>query len=84
MTVDGRNILLTNSEFRLLRTLAERPGHVFTRRELMQRLWDSDYVGDARAADVHIANLRRKIEADPRNPARLLTVRGAGYALAEV
>ena len=83
-TVDGRTIPLTTSEFRLLSVLAERPGHVVSRRELMQRLWDSTYVGDARAADVHVANLRRKIEPDPANPVRLLTVRGAGYALAEV
>lgn len=83
-TIDGRSIQLTNSEFRLLVTLAERPGHVLSRRELMQRLWDSTYVGDARAADVHVANLRRKIEKDPANPVRLLTVRGVGYALADV
>jgi two-component system, OmpR family, response regulator RegX3 len=83
-TVDGRTITLTNSEFHLLAALAERPGHVVSRRELMQRLWDSTYVGDARAADVHVANLRRKIERDPTNPVRLVTVRGAGYALAEV
>jgi DNA-binding response OmpR family regulator len=68
----------------LLAALAERPGHVLSRRELMERLWDSTYIGDARAADVHVANLRRKIEADPERPERLLTIRGAGYALAEV
>lgn len=83
-TIDGRSISLTSSEFRLLAALAENPGHVISRRELMQRLWDSTYVGDARAADVHVANLRRKIEDDPANPARLVTVRGAGYALEEV
>ncbi len=81
--VDGRTVHLTNSEFRLLAALAERPGHVISRRELMQRLWDSTYVGDARAADVHVANLRQKIEADPAYPVRLVTVRGAGYALAD-
>ena len=83
-TINGREVQLTNSEFRLLATLAEQPGHVISRRELMQRLWDSTYVGDARAADVHIANLRRKIEDDPAHPVRLLTIRGAGYALAPV
>ena len=82
--VEGQEVQLTRSEFRLLSVLAERPGHVFSRRELMQRLWDSTYIGDARAADVHIANLRRKIESDPQNPIRLVTVRGAGYALADV
>lgn len=82
--VDGRDVQLTRSEFRVLAALAERPGYVLSRRELMQRLWDSTYVGDARAADVHVANLRRKIEIDPQNPVRLVTVRGAGYTLAEV
>jgi DNA-binding response OmpR family regulator len=47
----------------------------------MQRLWDSEYVGDQRACDVHISNLRRKIERDPQHPERLLTVRGTGYKL---
>jgi two-component system response regulator RegX3 len=84
VTVEGRRVQLTSSEFQLLRVLAERPGRVFSRGELMQRLWDSAYVGDERAADVHVANLRRKIEADPQHPARLVTVRGAGYTLAEV
>ncbi|TMK70990.1 MAG: response regulator transcription factor [Actinobacteria bacterium] len=82
--VDGRVVRLTPSEFRLLSTLSERPGRVFSRRELMQHLWDSSYVGDERAADVHVANLRRKVEADPKEPVRLVTVRGAGYMLAEV
>ncbi|MBW8741544.1 MAG: response regulator [Gaiellaceae bacterium] len=82
--VAGRDVHLTPSEFRLLAALAERPGHVLSRRELMERLWDSTYIGDARAADVHVANLRRKIEADPERPERLITIRGAGYALAEV
>ena len=82
--VDGRSIRLTESEFRLLALLMESPGRVFSRRELMQHLWDSSYVGDHRAADVHIAHLRRKIEHDPHSPARLLTVRGAGYKLAEM
>jgi two-component system response regulator RegX3 len=59
-------------------------GRVCTRRELMQHLWESEYVGDERAVDVHVANLRRKIEANPREPARIVTVRGAGYMLADV
>jgi DNA-binding response OmpR family regulator len=84
VTVDGRMIQLTNSEFRLLKVLTERPGEVYSRRELMQRLWDSTYVGDERAADVHVANLRRKIEADPQNPTRIVTVRGAGYVLTDM
>jgi two-component system response regulator RegX3 len=72
---------LTRSEFRLLSLLAQEPERVFTRRELMEHLWQSTYVGDERAADIHVSNLRAKIEQDPRNPARLLTVRGVGYTL---
>jgi DNA-binding response OmpR family regulator len=72
---------LTRSEFRLLSLLAQEPERVFTRRELMEHLWQSTYVGDERAADIHVSNLRAKIEQDPRNPERLLTVRGVGYAL---
>jgi two-component system response regulator RegX3 len=82
--VAGVPVRLTQSEFRLLGFLMEQPGRVFSRRELMQHLWDSSYVGDARAADAHVTNLRRKIESDPGSPTRLVTVRGAGYMLADV
>jgi hypothetical protein len=67
-TVDGRPIQLTESELRLLALMMEKPGRVFSRRELMQHLWESTYVGDQRAADVHIAHLRGKIESDPQSP----------------
>jgi DNA-binding response OmpR family regulator len=72
---------LTRSEFRLLGLLAESPERVFTRREIMEHLWQSTYIGDERAADIHVSNLRRKIEDDPRHPDHLVTVRGAGYTL---
>jgi DNA-binding response OmpR family regulator len=84
VVVEGRTIALTSSEFRLLARLAEHPDRVFTRRELMQHLWDSDYVGDERACDSHMANLRKKIERDPARPERLLSVRGVGYKLTAV
>jgi two-component system response regulator RegX3 len=79
--VDGRPLQLTRSEFRLVTLLASEPGRVFTRDELVRHLWESDFIGDRRAIDVHISNLRRKLEADPRNPRRLLTIRGIGYKL---
>jgi two-component system response regulator RegX3 len=79
--VDGRPLQLTRSEFRLVTLLATQPGRVFTRDELVRHLWESDFVGDRRAIDVHISNLRRKLETDPRSPRRLLTVRGIGYKL---
>jgi two-component system response regulator RegX3 len=82
--IDGESVRLTPSELRLLACFVREPERVFSRRELMQHLWDSTYVGDQRACDAHIVNLRRKIEQDPERPTRLLTVRGVGYKLAEV
>jgi len=79
--IDGQTIRLTPSEFRLLAFLASEPERVFSRREIMQHLWQSDYVGDERASDMHVSNLRRKIETDPDDPKRIVTVRGVGYKL---
>ena len=80
-TVDGEPVQLTQSELKLLAFLARDPGRVYSRREIMRHLWDSNFVGDERAADLHVSNIRRKIERDPENPERLVTVRGAGYKL---
>lgn len=82
VTQNGEAVSLTPSEFRLLDLLAGEPERVFSRREIMQHLWDSTYVGDQRACDIHISNLRRKLEDDPARPARIVTVRGVGYKLA--
>jgi DNA-binding response OmpR family regulator len=84
VAVAGEARQLTPSEFRLLRLLAGSPQKVFSRREIMQDLWDSTYVGDQRACDIHISNLRRKLEEDPANPRRIVTVRGVGYKLEPV
>jgi two-component system, OmpR family, response regulator RegX3 len=84
VTVDDRTVDLTPTEFKLLALLAQQPGRVFGRREVMQHLWDSTYVGDERACDVHVSNLRRKIEENAEEPQRLLTVRGVGYRLEAV
>ncbi|RDI73998.1 CheY-like/winged-helix domain-containing response regulator [Gaiella occulta] len=81
--VGGESVHVTHSEFRVLSLLASRPGQVFSRREIMEHLWQSTYVGDARACDVHIANLRRKLEPDPAHPTRIVTVREAGYRLGD-
>jgi two-component system response regulator RegX3 len=83
-TVDGEPVQLTQSELKLLAFLARSPGRVYSRREIMQHLWESEYVGDERAADLHVSNIRRKIERDPEEPERLVTVRGAGYKLVGV
>jgi two-component system response regulator RegX3 len=82
--VDGDPKRLTPSEFKLLLLLAEQPERVFSRREIMQHLWDSEYVGDQRACDIHISNLRQKLEHDAARPERIVTVRGVGYKLAAV
>jgi two-component system response regulator RegX3 len=82
--IEGKTIRLTPSEFRLLAFLAQEPEHVYSRREIMQHLWDSTYVGDQRACDIHVSNLRRKIEETPARPQRLVTVRGVGYKLLAV
>jgi len=84
VTVDGEPVRLTLSEFKVLSLLAERPESVVSRRELMQHLWASEHVGEEHACEVHISNLRRKIERDPTRPQRLVTVRGSGYKLLSV
>jgi two-component system response regulator RegX3 len=79
--VDGQSAELTPSEFRLLLLLAGEPERVFTRRQIMEHLWQTPYVGDTRACDAHISNLRRKVERDHAHPDRIVTVREAGYKL---
>ena len=78
-SLGGEALQLTPSEFKLLALFARHPDRAFSRRELMQHLWESTYVGDERAGDAHIVNLRRKVGAE-----RLVTVRGVGYKLVTV
>ena len=82
--VDGEPIPLTAFELKLMALLASEPGRVFSRREIMRHLWNSSHVGDERACDLHVSNIRRKIERDPSDPDRLVTVRGVGYKLQPV
>ncbi len=79
VSVDGKPVTLTPSEFRLLALLMNEPQRVFTRRQIMQHLWDSAWIADERTCDAHVSNLRRKL-----GPAadRIATVRGVGYKLA--
>jgi len=79
VTKDGRPVELTTLEFELLRVFAADPGIVFSRAQLLQRVWGYDFLGDERVVDVHIGLLRKKIEDDPSEPALLKTVRGVGY-----
>ena len=79
---DGSDVQLTRTEFDLLHELARRPGQVFTREILLDRIWGYDYLGDSRLVDVAIGRLRAKVEADPADPQLIVTVRGSGYKAA--
>jgi Transcriptional regulatory protein, C terminal len=81
VVIGGRRARLTPSELRLLLFLAAEPGRVRTRREILEHLWHTTHVGDERACDAHISNLRRKIERNPSRPERVVTRRGVGYTL---
>jgi DNA-binding response OmpR family regulator len=78
---NGEDLSLTATEFRLLMEMARRPGQVFTRELLLQRVWNYDYLGDSRLVDVAIQRLRGKVEDDPARPRLIKTVRGVGYRL---
>ncbi len=79
--VAGRPVDLTRTEFDVLATLASRPGLVWSRRTLIDVVWDSGWVGDEHLVDVHIAHVRRKLGDDPSEPRFVITVRGVGYRL---
>jgi DNA-binding response OmpR family regulator len=80
-TVDvrGEPVQLTYVEFELLRTLAARPGRVFSRQMLLEALWGDSAYREPRTIDVHVRHLREKLERDPSAPEYILTVRGVGY-----
>ncbi len=81
--VRGEPACLTPTEFRLLKALARQPGRAFSRQELLDAAFGFDYDGLERTVDVHIMNLRRKIEPDPARPTYIRTVQGVGYKFAE-
>ncbi|EEB63726.1 MtrAB system response regulator MtrA [Corynebacterium amycolatum] len=76
---DGKEISLTPLEFDLLHALASRPKQVFSRDELLEKVWGYQHTSDTRLVNVHVQRLRSKIELDPENPQIVLTVRGVGY-----
>jgi len=78
----GEEVHCTRTEFRLLCELANHPGKVLSREQLLERVWGYDYFGDGRLVDVHVRRLRTKVEPDPASPRFILTVRGMGYKLA--
>lgn len=76
---EGVEVFLTLKEFELLEKLMKTPGRVFTRDELLESIWGYDYMGETRTVDVHIRQLRKKVEIDDKNPDKIQTVRGIGY-----
>ena len=81
---DGESLELTAKEFDVLSLLASHPGRVYSREQIMRHLWNEEFFGEARAADVHVQHIRKKIEPDPKNPRYVQTVRGAGYKFADL
>ena len=79
VTVRGEAVTLPLKEFELLSLLLENAGRVLTRDQLMDRVWGTDYVGDTKTLDVHIKRLRSRVEIDPSEPTRIVTIRGLGY-----
>lgn len=80
--VDGKLVDLSLKEFELLYYLAKNRGIVHSRDLLLEKIWGYDYEGETRTVDVHISNLRKKLEKDDKNPVLIKTVRGIGYKLA--
>ncbi len=84
VAVAGQPVELTPLEFNLLHVLAEDPGHVLSVDDLLNRVWGDEYVGQPQVVYVHIHWLRERLEEDPQNPRRIVTVRGVGYKLEPV
>ena len=79
VNVRGESVELPLKEFDLLSALIENAGRVMTREILIERVWGSDYYGDTKTLDVHIKRLRSKVESTPKEPTRIVTIRGLGY-----
>lgn len=79
VTVSGQPVTLPLKEFELLHLLLANAGRVLPRETLIDRVWGTDYVGDTKTLDVHVKRLRAKVEPDPANPTRIVTIRGLGY-----
>ena len=80
----GEHVELTAKEFEILALLASHPGWVYSREQIMRHLSGGEFFGEARAADVHIQHIRKKVEPDPKNPRYVQTIRGIGYRFAEL
>ena len=81
VTLRGQNLDLSPREFALLHTLALEPGKVLSTSDLLERVWGAEYIGEPQVVYVHIRWLREKLENNPNQPERIITVRGVGYKL---
>jgi DNA-binding response OmpR family regulator len=79
VSLDGQPLALKPQEYDLLLFFGEHKGQMLSREFILERVWGWDYIGDSRTVDVHVRWLRQKVEADPANPVRIVTVRGGGY-----
>lgn len=77
--IDGQLISITPNEYKILITLCKNPSKVFSREDLVVKIFGYDYAGNDRAIDTHIKNLRQKIEQDSKNPEYIITIHGVGY-----
>lgn len=84
VTANGKDVSLSFKEFEILLFLAQNPGKVFSREELLETIWGYEPLGGSRTVDVHIRHIRQKIEEDDSNPRFIKTVRGYGYKFSEV
>ncbi|MFJ9908921.1 response regulator [Streptomyces sp. NPDC101152] len=84
VSLRGEPVMLTPTELRLLLTLSRAPARVFSRQQLLEEVWEHDYLGDSRLVDNCVQRLRAKIEADPAAPEYVQTVRGFGYRFGPV
>lgn len=84
VVLEGEPVELTAKEFDILVLLAEHPGRVYSREQIMRHLWGGEFFGEERAADVHVRNIRKKIEPNPQAPRYVQTMRGAGYRFAQL
>ncbi len=81
VTVRGQNVKFTTKEFRLLLYMIQNANRVIRREQLLNDVWGYDYLGESRTVDVHVLNVRKKIEPNPKNPKYLVTIIGEGYKL---
>ena len=83
VTVDGRKVTLSPTEFKLLHFLSRNPGRVYSRDQILDKVWGDESFVEPRTVDVHVRRLRAQIEGDENSPTYILTVRGVGYKFAE-